>query len=75
MSGSESKTVEGIQHEQKQLLDDAVLYLQENQYRDNCTKNEKKCIRSKDKKFVLQDGDLLYTKQKFARRYIRIVHM
>ena len=31
--GSESKTVEGIYREQ-QLLDDAILYMQENQYRD-----------------------------------------
>ena len=60
--GSESKTVEGIQREQ-QLLDDAVLYMQENQYRDGCTKNEKRCIRRKAKKFVLQGGDLLYIKK------------
>ena len=39
-------------------MDDAVLYLQENRYRDDCTKNEKRCIRRKAKKFMLQDGDL-----------------
>ena len=62
MSGSESEDIEDIQPEQ-QLLDDAVLYLQENRYRDDCTKNEKRCIRRKAKKFMLQDGDLLYTKK------------
>ena len=62
MSGSESETIEDIQPEQ-QLLDDAVLYLQEKRYRDDCTKNEKRCIRRKAKKFMLQDGDLLYTKK------------
>ena len=62
MSGSESEAIEDIQPEQ-QLLDDAVLYLLENRYRDDCTKNEKRCIRRKAKKFTLQDGDLLYTKK------------
>ena len=62
MSGSESEDIEDIQPEQ-QLLDDAVLYLQENRYRDDCTKNEKRSIRRKAKKFMLQDGDLLYTKK------------
>ena len=62
MLSSESEDIEDIQPEQ-QLLDDAVLYLQENQYRDDCTKNEKRCIRRKAKKFMLQDGDLLYTKK------------
>ena len=38
--GSESKIVEGIQREQ-QRLDDAVLYIQENWYRDGCTKMRK----------------------------------
>ena len=65
--GSEIETVEGIQLEQ-QLLDDAVLYMQENRYRDGCTKNEKRCICCKAKKFVLQDGDLLYIK-KIKRRF------
>ena len=62
MLSSESEDIEDIQPEQ-QLLDDAVLYLQENQYRDDCTKNEKRCIRRKAKKFMLQDGELLYTKK------------
>ena len=62
MSGSESETIEDIQPEQ-QLLDDAVFYLQEKRYRDDCTKNEKRCIRRKAKKFMLQDDDLLYTKK------------
>ena len=37
---SESKTVEDIQCEQ-QLLDDAVLYMQENRYRNDYTKMRK----------------------------------
>ena len=52
-------TKEDIQCEQ-QLL---VLYLQENWYRDDCKKNEKRSIRRKAKKLLLQDGDLLYTKK------------
>ena len=73
MSGLKSEAIDGIQpdHEQ-QLLDDAVLYLQEKRYRDGCMKNEKRCIRRKAKKFMLQDGDLtdlLYTK-KTKQRFV-----
>lgn len=54
---------EDIERDEQQLIEDAVLYLQENRYRDDCTKNEKRSIRRKAKRFMLQDGDLLYTKK------------
>ena len=45
------------------LLDDAVLYIRENKYREGCTKNEKRCIRRKAQRFSIEDGELLYTKK------------
>ena len=68
-SVNESVSGEDIGEEEK-LLDDTVLYLRENRYRDDCTKNEKRCIRRKAKRFLLQDGDLLYTKKDNTKVYI-----
>ena len=43
--------------------EDVLLYLQEQRYRQECTKNEKRNIRRKAKRYALEDGALLYTKK------------
>ena len=48
---------------ERQLHEDVLLYLQEQRYRQECTKNEKRCIRRKAMRYTLEDGALLYTKQ------------
>jgi len=49
---------------EKKLLEDAVLYIREKKYREDCvTKNEKRCIRRKAQRFVIDDGELFYTKK------------
>ena len=48
---------------ERQLHEDILLYLQEQRYRQECTKNEKRCIRRKAMRYTLEDGALLYTKQ------------
>ncbi|XP_065911163.1 uncharacterized protein [Dysidea avara] len=56
---------------ERQLHEDVLLYLQEQRYRQECTKNEKRCIRRKAMRYTLEDGALLYTKQdKTKVRYI-----
>ena len=47
---------------ERQLHKDLLLYLQEQTYRQKCTKNEKRCIRRKVMGHTLEDGALLYTK-------------
>jgi len=49
---------------EKKLLEDAVLYIREKKYREDCvTKNEKRCIRCKAQRFVIDDEELFYTKK------------
>ena len=48
--------------EEEDLVEKAYLYLTEQRYPDGCSKNEKRIIRRKTSKFVVRDGDLLYTK-------------
>ena len=48
---------------ERQLHEDVLLYLQEQRYRQECTKNEKRCIRRKAMRYTLEDGALLYTEQ------------
>jgi len=43
--------------------EDVLLYLQEQRYRHECMKNEKRNIRRKAKWYALEDGALLYTKK------------
>ena len=45
------------------LMEDAVLYLQKQRYRDGLSKNEKRTIRRKATRFTLRNGELLYTKK------------
>lgn len=45
------------------LMEDAILYLQKQRYRDGLSKNEKRTIRRKATRFTLRNGELLYTKK------------
>ena len=44
------------------LIEKAYVYLTEKRYPDDCEKNEKRIIRKKAQKFVVQDGELQYKK-------------
>ena len=44
------------------LVEQAVTYVLKKSYPENCTENEKRVIRKKSKKFVVQDGKVFYKK-------------
>ena len=46
------------------LMEDAILYLQKQRYRDRCSKNEKRIIRRKAMRFTLSNGELFYNKER-----------
>ena len=55
------------------LMEDAILYVQKQRYREGLSKNEKRTIRRKATRFTLRNGELLYTKKdkmKVARCFI-----
>ena len=45
------------------LMEDAILYVQKQRYREGLSKNEKRTIRRKTTRFTLRNGELLYTKK------------
>ena len=46
------------------IMEDAILYLEERQYRDDCPPNRKRAIRKKCQKFKIDDsGEILYEKK------------
>ena len=45
------------------LMEDAILYVQKQRYREGLSKNEKRTIRRKATRFTLRNGELLYTKK------------
>ena len=47
----------------RSLLEDAILYLRETRYRENCNVNRKRAIRRKVSKFKLIDGECFYEKK------------
>ena len=46
-----------------QLLMNACRYLRYKTYPPDCSKNEKRSIRRKSERLLLQDGDILYRKR------------
>ena len=46
-----------------QLVTDALRYAQGNGYRSDCSKNSKRSIRRKAKRFVVNNGDVHYKKK------------
>ena len=45
------------------LMEDAILYVHKQRYREGLSKNEKRTIRRKATRFTLRNGELLYTKK------------
>ena len=58
-----SSSTAAMEEENDCLMEDAILYLQRNRYRDGCSKNEKRIIRRKATRFTLNNGELIYTKK------------
>ena len=45
------------------LVEKAFLYARNKRYPENCTKNEKRCIRRKAERLVAKEGVLYYKKK------------